>query len=29
VQQLEGSGVASEPLSDSLQRIMEDVDYQI
>jgi serine O-acetyltransferase len=29
VQQLEGSGTASEPLSDSLQRIMEDVDYQI
>jgi serine O-acetyltransferase len=29
VQQLEGSGVASEPLSESLQRIMEDVDYQI
>jgi serine O-acetyltransferase len=29
VQQLEGSQVASEPLSASLQRIMEDIDYQI
>jgi serine O-acetyltransferase len=29
VQQLEGSGMASEPLSASMQRIMEDVDYQI
>jgi len=29
VQQLEGSGMASEPLSASLQRIMEDIDYQI
>lgn len=29
VQQLEGSRVASEPLSASLQRIMEDIDYQI
>ena len=29
VQQLEGSGTASEPLSASLQRIMEDIDYQI
>jgi serine O-acetyltransferase len=29
VQQLEGSGGKSEPLSSSLQRIMEDVDYQI
>ncbi|HEY6763413.1 MAG TPA: serine O-acetyltransferase [Candidatus Sulfotelmatobacter sp.] len=29
VQQLEGSGVKSEPLSASMQRIMEDVDYQI
>src|ERR1022692_3340251 len=29
VQQLEGSGVKGEPLSESLQRIMEDVDYQI
>src|ERR1700685_2853298 len=29
VQQLEGSGLASEPLSASLQRIMEDIDYQI
>jgi serine O-acetyltransferase len=29
VQQLEGSGLASEPLSASLQRIMEDTDYQI
>ncbi len=29
VQQLEGSHVASEPLSASLQRIMEDIDYQI
>jgi serine O-acetyltransferase len=29
VQQLEGAHVASEPLSASLQRIMEDIDYQI
>jgi serine O-acetyltransferase len=29
VQRLEGSQVASEPLSASLQRIMEDIDYQI
>ena len=29
VQQLEGSQVVSEPLSASLQRIMEDIDYQI
>ncbi len=29
VQQLEGSGMKGEPLSESLQRIMEDVDYQI
>jgi serine O-acetyltransferase len=29
VQQLEGSGLPSEPLSASLQRIMEDIDYQI
>jgi serine O-acetyltransferase len=29
VQKLEGSGAASEPLSASLQRIMEDIDYQI
>ena len=29
VQQLEGSGALGEPLSASLQRIMEDVDYQI
>jgi serine O-acetyltransferase len=29
VQQLEGPGGRSEPLSASLQRIMEDVDYQI
>jgi serine O-acetyltransferase len=29
VQLLEGSGVKGEPLSESLQRIMEDVDYQI
>jgi serine O-acetyltransferase len=29
VQKLEGSEVANEPLSASLQRIMEDVDYQI
>lgn len=29
VQELEGSGAASEPLSASLQRIMEDIDYQI
>jgi serine O-acetyltransferase len=28
VRQLEGA-VSAEPLSDSLQRIMEDVDYQI
>ena len=29
VQQLEGSEAKTEPLSESLQRIMEDVDYQI
>jgi len=29
VQQLEGSGMGSEPPSESLQRIMEDIDYQI
>jgi serine O-acetyltransferase len=29
VQNLESPGVGSEPLSESLQRIMEDVDYQI
>jgi serine O-acetyltransferase len=29
VQQLEGSGLKGEPLSESLQRIMEDLDYQI
>ena len=29
VQKLEGSEFASEPLSASLQRIMEDIDYQI
>jgi len=29
VQQLEGAGVPSEPLPESLQRIMEDLDYQI
>jgi serine O-acetyltransferase len=29
VQQLEGSEANSEPLSESLQRIMEDIDYQI
>ncbi len=29
VHKLEGSGMASEPLSASLQRIMEDIDYQI
>ena len=29
VQQLEGSEAKSEPLSESLQRIMEDIDYQI
>jgi hypothetical protein len=29
VQQLEGSEARGEPLSESLQRIMEDVDYQI
>lgn len=29
VQQLEGSDATGEPLSESLQRIMEDVDYQI
>lgn len=29
VQQLEGSGAKSEPLSESMQRIMEDIDYQI
>jgi len=29
VQQLEGSEMKAEPLSESLQRIMEDIDYQI
>jgi serine O-acetyltransferase len=29
VRQLEGSGAQGEPLSESLQRIMEDIDYQI
>jgi len=29
VLQLEGSGATREPLSESLQRIMEDIDYQI
>src|SRR5271167_1983782 len=29
VQQLEGAGVTHEPLSESIQRIMEDIDYQI
>jgi serine O-acetyltransferase len=29
VQQLEGAGVSYEPLPESLQRIMEDLDYQI
>jgi serine O-acetyltransferase len=29
VQKLEGSEVAQEPLSSSIQRIMEDIDYQI
>jgi serine O-acetyltransferase len=29
VDQLEGSGTQSEPLSESMQRIMEDIDYQI
>ena len=29
VQQLEGSGTTAEPLSESMQRIMEDIDYQI
>jgi serine O-acetyltransferase len=29
VQQLEGPGTTGEPLPASLQRIMEDVDYQI
>jgi serine O-acetyltransferase len=29
VQQLEGSAAIHEPLSESLQRIMEDIDYQI
>jgi serine O-acetyltransferase len=29
VQQLEGSGTKAEPLSESMQRIMEDIDYQI
>ncbi|HET6178437.1 MAG TPA: serine O-acetyltransferase EpsC [Candidatus Sulfotelmatobacter sp.] len=29
VQQLEGAEMKGEPLSDSLQRIMEDIDYQI
>ena len=29
VQQLEGAGTTHEPLSASIQRIMEDIDYQI
>jgi len=29
MQRLEGSGAKSEPLSESMQRIMEDIDYQI
>ncbi|MGA8491498.1 MAG: serine O-acetyltransferase [Terriglobales bacterium] len=29
VQKLEGAGIAHEPLSASMQRIMEDIDYQI
>jgi hypothetical protein len=29
VQRLEGSEATSEPLSSSIQRIMEDIDYQI
>jgi serine O-acetyltransferase len=29
VQQLEGSEMTAEPLSESMQRIMEDIDYQI
>jgi serine O-acetyltransferase len=29
VQQLEGSGMGAEPPSESMQRIMEDIDYQI
>jgi serine O-acetyltransferase len=29
VQQLEGSGTSGEPPSESMQRIMEDIDYQI
>ncbi|MFZ3342842.1 MAG: serine O-acetyltransferase [Terriglobales bacterium] len=29
VQELEGAGVTHEPLSESIQRIMEDIDYQI
>ena len=29
VQRLEGTGVVAEPLSASLQRIMEGIDYQI
>ncbi len=29
VQQLEGAGTIAEPMSESLQRIMEDIDYQI
>jgi serine O-acetyltransferase len=29
VQQLEGAETKNEPMSESLQRIMEDVDYQI
>src|SRR5580700_10150918 len=29
VQQLEGAGTQAEPLSESMQRIMEDIDYQI
>jgi hypothetical protein len=29
LQRLEGSGTLGEPMSASLQRIMEDIDYQI
>jgi hypothetical protein len=29
VQRLEGAGVPFEPLPESLQRIMEDLDYEI
>jgi hypothetical protein len=29
VQQLEGAGVPYEPLPESLQRIIKDLDYQI